>query len=176
MNSYLILAIIVAVIAILVLIYFSAVTKLKNYKERMDAAESIIDTNLNKKLDLIISINTEVKKVTGKKDYLKDYVSIRDLIITNNEKDLKLDEAIKLINELTDDYEELNKDKEFVKKMNSLRLVEESLVAAKISFNQNALKSNQLIKTIPYNIVAKLSKCRIRSFYNTNKTDSDETF
>ena len=176
MNSYLILAIIVAVIAILVLIYFSAVTKLKNYKERMDAAESIIDTNLNKKLDLIISINTEVKKVTGKKDYLKDYVSIRDLIITNNEKDLKLDEAIKLINELTDDYEELNKDKEFVKKMNSLRDVEESLVAAKISFNQNALKSNQLIKTIPYNIVAKLSKCRIRSFYNTNKTDSDETF
>lgn len=176
MNSYLILAIIVAVIAILVLIYFSAVTKLKNYKERMDAAESIIDTNLNKKLDLIISINTEVKKVTGKKDYLKDYVSIRDLIITNNEKDLKLDEAIKLINELTDDYEELNKDKEFVKKMNSLRLVEESLVAAKISFNQNALKSNQLIKTIPYNIVAKLSKCRIRSFYSTNKTDSDETF
>lgn len=176
MNSYLILAIIVALIAILVLIYFSAVTKLKNYKERMDAAESIIDTNLNKKLDLIISINTEVKKVTGKKDYLKDYVSIRDLIITNNEKDLKLDEAIKLINELTDDYEELNKDKEFVKKMNSLRLVEESLVAAKISFNQNALKSNQLIKTIPYNIVAKLSKCRIRSFYSTNKTDSDETF
>ena len=176
MNSYLILAIIVAVIAILVLIYFSAVTKLKNYKERMEKSESIIDTNLNKKLDLIISINGEVKKVTGKKDYLKDYVSIRDLIITNNEKDLKLDEAIKLINELTDDYEELNKDKEFVKKMSNLRSVEESLVAAKISFNQNALKSNQLIKTIPYNIVAKLSKCRIRSFYSTNKTDSDETF
>ena len=176
MNIYLIMAIIFAFVAILVLIYFSSSNKLKYYKERMTASESIIEESLNKKLDLIISINTEVKKVTGKKDYLKDYVGIRDLIITNNEKDLKLDEAVKLINELTDDYEDLTKDKEFVKKMNNLRENEESLVAAKITFNQNALKSNQLIKTIPYNIVAKLSKCRIRSFYNTNKTDSEETF
>ena len=41
---------------------------------------------LNTKLDLIIAINSEVKKVTNKKDYLKDYISIRDLIITNIEK------------------------------------------------------------------------------------------
>ena len=34
----------------------------------MDKIEGIIDENLNKKLDLIISINGDVKKVTGKKD------------------------------------------------------------------------------------------------------------
>ena len=135
MNIYLIMAIIFAFMAILVLIYFSSSNKLKYYKERMTASENIIEESLNKKLDLIISINTEVKKVTGKKDYLKDYVGIRDLIITNNEKDLKLDEAVKLINELTDDYEDLTKDKEFVKKMNNLRENEESLVAAKITLS-----------------------------------------
>ena len=88
----------------------------------MDKAENIIDENLNKKLDIIISLNGEVKKVTGKKEYLKDYVSIRDLIITNIEKDLKLDEAIKLINDLVQDFEELNTTDEFMKKMKLLYL------------------------------------------------------
>ena len=177
MNSIMIIVLIITIIAIFALIYFSSLTRLKEYKERMDRAENIIDANLNKKLDLIISLNGEVKKVTGKKDYLKDYVSIRDLIITNNEKDFKLDEAVKLINDLTNDYEELSNDKEFNKKMQNLREIDELLVSAKNTFNQNALKSNQLIKTIPYNIIAKIAKMRIRSFYSTNnKTDSEEVF
>ncbi len=176
MNSILIIAIVLALVAIIALIYFSSLTRLKEYKERMDKAENIIETNLNKKLDLIISINNEVKKTTGKKDYLKDYVSIRDLIITNNEKDFKLDEAVKLINELTNDNPDLNNDKEFSKKRQSLREIDELLVSAKNTFNQNALKSNQLIKTFPYNVIAKVAKLRIRSFYSTNKTDSEEVF
>ena len=176
MNGYVILILIVALIAILCLVYFSIASKLKGYKDKMSKAEEIIDTNLNNKLDLIISINGEVKKATGKKDYLKDYVSIGDLIITNNEKDLKLTEAEKLINDLTKDYEELEKNKEFNKKMQSLREIDEILTSAKNVFNQNAIKSNQLIKNIPYNIIAKTLKLRIRSFYNTNKTDGEEPF
>ena len=163
------------IVAILALILFSSFNKLKKYKEKMDKAENIIDENLNKKLDIIISLNGEVKKVTGKKEYLKDYVSIRDLIITNIEKDLKLDEAIKLINDLVQDFEELNTTDEFMKKIYELRKIDEVLVAAKNMFNQNAVLSNQIIKTFPNNIVAKLANFKIRSFYN-NKTDSEETF
>ena len=66
------------ILAICALIFFGSYSKLKKYKDKMDKAESLIDENLNKKLDLIIRINGNVKKVTGKKDYLKDYVSIRD--------------------------------------------------------------------------------------------------
>jgi len=175
MNIYLILAIVAAIIAIIILIFFSSLSKLKKYKEKMDKAENIIDEQLNKKLELIISINGDVKKVTGKKDYLKDYVSIRDLIITNIEKDLKLDEAVKLINDLTRDFEELMKDENFIKNINELKKIDEILVSAKNVFNINAVESNQLIKSFPNTFVAKLAKLRIRSFYN-NKTDSEETF
>lgn len=176
MNGYLIIGILFMLLAIVVLIYFGSLSKLKKYKEKMDKAESIIDENLNKKLDLIISINGNVKKVTGKKDYLKDYVSIRDLIITNIEKDFKLDEAVKLINELMRDFEELNSDNNFIKNVNELRRINEILVSAKNMFNQNAIESNQTIKTFPNNIVAKIANFKIRSFYNNNKTDSEETF
>lgn len=175
MNIYFIILIIFTIVAIFFLLYMSGYNKLKKYKEKMDKAESIIDSNLNKKLDIIISMNSAVKKVTGKKDYLKDYISIRDLIITNIEKDLKLEEAEKLLGDLMTDFTELNTDVEFKKLIKKLRETDELLISAKNLFNQNAVNSNQLIKTFPNNIVAKIAKFKIRSFYN-NKTDDNESF
>ena len=175
MNLYVIIGIIFMIISIIALIHFTSYSKLKKYKEKMDKAETIIEENLAKKLDLIISINGDVKKVTGKKDYLKEYVSIDNLIITNIEKDLKLDDALKLINDLMRDFEDLNNDSNFQKNINELKKIDELLVSAKNMFNQNAIISNQLIKNFPNNIVAKFTKFKIRSFYN-NKTDSEETF
>ena len=176
MNIYIIIAILVMLITILVFTYFACMSKLKKYQEKMDKAEEIIDENLNKKLDLVITLNNTIKNVTGKKEYLKDYISLRDLIITNIEKDMKLNEGIKLINELNNDYGDLNKDKDFMKTFNSLREIDEVLVSAKNLFNQSAINSNQLIKSFPYNIVAKIAKYRIRSFYTTNKTDDSDNF
>ena len=175
MNIYLFLGIIFMILAICALIFFGSYSKLKKYKDKMDKAESLIDENLNKKLDLIIRINGNVKKVTGKKDYLKEYVSIRDLIITNIEKDLKLEDAVKLINDLMRDYNELAKDEAFIKNINEIKNIDEILVSAKTVFNHAAIESNQIIKSFPNNLVAKLAKFKFRSFYN-NKTDSEETF
>ncbi len=175
-SIYLLIAIVFAVVAIIVLVYFIGVTKLKEYKERMDKAESIIEENLNKKLELIINLNSAIKKVTGKKDYLKDYVSMKDLIITNIEMDLKLEEAVKLINDLTNDYNDLNKDSEFIKQIEHLKEIDEVLVSAKNIFNQNAMLSNKYMKNFPYNIVAKIAKYRIRSFYTSNKIEESESF
>ena len=175
MSKYVAVVVIFALIAIAILIYFYGRTKLMKYKEKMDNAEGIIDINLNKKLELIMNLNGSIKKVTGKKDYLKDYVSIQNLIITNIEKDLKLEEAVKLINDLSNDFEELNKDNEFIKLRKELREIDEVLVSAKNLFNQNAMLSNKLIKSFPYNIIAKLAKYRLRSYYN-NKADDGDTF
>ncbi len=172
MNLFLIIVLIILVVSVLVLMFFVLKNKLNGYKEKMDKAETIIDEALEKKQKLIISLNTSIKKVTGKKDYLKDYTSTNELIISNIERDLKLDEAVKLINELASDYSELNKDSEFTKNYKSLRENDEVLIAAKNLFNQNAILANGLIKNFPYNIVAKISKQKIRSYYN--KTDDGE--
>lgn len=176
MGKYIVLVIILAIIAIITLIYFIVVTRLKEYKERMDKAESLIDTNLSKKYEVIINLNNSIKKVTGKKDYLKDYINTKDLIITNMEKDIKLDEAVKLVNELTTDFSKLNGDSDFNKQLKSLREIDEVLVSAKNVFNTNALASNKLIKNFPYNIIAKIAKFKIRGFYNNNKTDDGDNF
>ena len=173
MNGYVILAIIVAIIAIIAFLYCTSYFKLKKYKERMDKAEAIIEVNLNKKLELITACNNQIKKVINKKDYLKDYVSIRDLIITSIEKDWKLEEAVKLINNLSLDYTKLKNDKKFKELQEEIRSIDEILTSAKNMFNSNALLSNQAIKLFPNNIVAKTSNFKIRSFYNNKMDDND---
>lgn len=165
MNIYVILTFVILIVSTTLLVFFTSLNKLKKYKDKMDKAENIIDEQLNKKLELIIKINSEVKKVTGKKDYLKDYIST-DFIITNIEKDIKLDEANKLIKDLMLDFNELGKDKNFIKDMADLKGINEILVSAKNMFNQNAIESNKIIKVFPNNLVAKLAKIKIRSFYN----------
>lgn len=177
MNKYLILTIIIAIIAIIVLVYVSSYLKLKKYKEKMDKAEEIIDKNLDKKLDVIIAINSQIKKVINKKDYLKDYTTLKDSIITNIEKYLKLEEAVKLINDLSKDFVKINNDKEFIKNVEILREIDELLVSAKDLFNQNAMLSNELIKTFPYSLISKTSNFKIRSYYTTNnKNDDNDNF
>ena len=176
MNIYLILLIIFAILAITALLFCSSYSNLKKYKEKMDNAEQIIENSLSQKLDLIINLNTSIKQVTGKKDYLKDYIQIKNQIISNIEMDLKLNEAEKLINDLTFDYDELHKNEEFINEMKKLRELDETLTSAKNIFNKNALDSNTFIKTIPNNIIAKILKFRIRSFYNNNKTDDMDNF
>lgn len=175
-NGYIILVFFIAIVSILVLIYLVCYNKLKEFKEKMEKTESIIDTKLNEKLELIITLNGSIKKVTGKKDYLKDYVAINNLIITNNEKDLKLDEAVNLINDLNTDFDSLSKDNDFNKQIKSLREIDEVLISAKNIFNQNAIMSNKLIKRFPYSVVAKIAKFSIRGFYSSNKKTDDGEF
>jgi len=174
MNFYLIILIAILIITTILLVFFINYTNLKKYNERMQKAEDIISDNLKKKLDLIIKINEKVIKVTNKKDYLKDFVSLKEKNISNIEKDLKLEEANRIINNLMIDYNKLNKDKDFKKFIKNLRETDELLTSSKNIFNKNALKSNSLIKKIPNNIIAKLVNYRFRSLYN-NKTEGLET-
>ncbi len=174
MNVFLIILILIAIIAMLALIYFNCLNKLDEFKKRMIKAEEIIEECLDKKQKIIITINNTIQKVTSKKDYLKEYISSSDMINSSIEKDLKLDEAIKLINEISNDFDDLNKDNDFNKAIKNLREIDETLTSAKNLFNQNALKSNTLLKNIPYNIIGKISNHKTRSYYNTNKTDDGE--
>ena len=65
MEFWFVILVIILIASLLALVFFSSYTKLKKYKERMEKAENLIDEYLNKKLDLIIAINGDVKKVTG---------------------------------------------------------------------------------------------------------------
>lgn len=167
-----IIVILIFLVALITLIYFIGINKFKTYHDKMVKVEDIINENLIKKQDIIISINTNIKKLTDKKDYLKDYLK-KDEEKNNIEKDFKLDEASNLINNLAYDFNKLSKDSDFNKKMQTLREINEALVAAKKIYNDNAILNNKLIKQFPYNIIAKIANYHIVTLYNNNKTDDE---
>ena len=108
MNLFEIILILIIVIGILAIVYATIYNNLVSYKLKIEKAEGIIDESLRQKYDIISKLNIAIKKVVTKKDYLKEYIDLKDKRISNYELDRKLTEAYNLILEVKNDHEELN--------------------------------------------------------------------
>jgi len=165
MNIIVIILVIIIILGIIAINYISIYNNLVDYKLKIDKAENIIDEALREKYDAISLININIKKVVKKKDYLKEYIEIKDKKITNYEMDRKLTEAYNIILKLISDYEEIN-NKEVKKNIKKINELNETLTASKTYYNNNTVKLNRLIKTVPSNIVAKINRYKIKTFFD----------
>ena len=161
-NFILVLIIIVGIIAIAYVITYN---NLVNYKIKIEKAEGIIDENLRQKYDLIVKMNIAIKKVVTKKDYLKDYIDLKDKRISNYELDRKLTEAMNIILEVKNDYNELD-NKEFNNELKEINIINETLISCKTYYNKNTTELNQIIRKFPSNIVAKIHRYKIKPFFD----------
>ena len=165
MNLFEIILLLIVILGLLAIIYASIYNNLVNYKLKIDKAEGIIDESLRQKYDIIAKLNIAIKKVVTKKDYLKEYIDLKDKRITNYELDRKLTEAYNIILEVKNDYEELNT-KEFNKDLKEIDRINKTLTSCKTYFNNNTGELNKLIKRIPTNIVAKIHGYKIKPFFD----------
>ena len=165
MNLFEIILLLIVILGLLAIIYASIYNNLVNYKLKIDKAEGIIDESLRQKYDIIAKLNIAIKKVVTKKDYLKEYIDLKDKRITNYELDRKLTEAYNIILEVKNDHEELNT-KEFNKDLKEIDRINETLTSCKTHFNNNTGELNKLIKRIPTNIVAKIHEYKIKPFFD----------
>ena len=161
-SFILVLIIIVGIIAIAYVITYN---NLVNYKIKIEKAEGIIDDNLRQKYDLIVKMNIAIKKVVTKKDYLKDYIDLKDKRISNYELDRKLTEAMNIILEVKNDYNELD-NKEFNNELKEINIINETLTSCKTYYNKNTTELNQIIRKFPSNIVAKIHRYKIKPFFD----------
>ncbi len=157
--------IIITIITILLLIYVICYSKLKENKNKVDYADTIIKDSLEIKAELITKINNELKKKLDKKNYLKDYINLNKKNLTSIELDIKLDEGLDIITNLKNDLPDL-KTKEFKKLYNEIKRNEEMLYSSKTLYNQYVSSLNQLVRKFPLNICAKITKIYIKPFYN----------
>ena len=161
-SIILLLIIIVGTIAFLYVITYN---NLVNYKIKIEKAEGIIDENLRQKYDLIAKMNVAIKKIVTKKDYLKDYIDLKDKRISNYELDRKLTEAMNIILEVKNDYSELDT-KEFNNDIKEINKLNETLISCKTYYNKNTTELNQIIRKFPSNIVAKIHRYKIKPFFD----------
>ena len=162
-TSFILVLIIIA--GIIAIAYVITYNNLVNYKIKIEKAEGIIDENLRQKYDLIVKMNIAIKKVVTKKDYLKDYIDLKDKRISNYELDRKLTEAMNIILEVKNDYNELD-NKEFNNELKEINIINETLTSCKTYYNKNTTELNQIIRKFPSNIVAKIHRYKIKPFFD----------
>ena len=160
-----IILVIIIIIGMISLLYVITYNDLVSYKIRIEKAEGIIDEKLREKYDLIAKMNINIKKVVNKKDYLKDYIELKDKRISNYEMDRKLTEAMNIILEVKNDYSELN-NKEFNNNFKKIEEINETLISCKTYYNKNTSELNKIIRKFPSNIVAKIHRYKIKPFFD----------
>lgn len=165
MNLFEIILILIIILGIIAIFYATIYNNLVTYKLKIDKSEGIIDEALRQKYDLIAKLNIPIKNVVTKKDYLKDYIELKDKRISNYELDRKLSEAYNIILEVKNDHEELNT-KEINKDIKEIKKINETLVSCKTYFNNNTSELNKLIRKFPTNIVAKIHGYKIKPFFD----------
>ncbi len=159
------LLIIIIIVGILAIIYSIVYNNLVGFKLKIEKAEGIIDESLRKKYDLIAKINIAIKKVVKKKDYLKEYIDLKNKKISNYELDRKLTEAHNIILEVQGDHKELD-NKDVNKNLKEIDKINETLASCKNYYNKNTSELNQVIRKFPSNIVAKIHGYKIKPFFD----------
>lgn len=157
--------ILIIVIALTAILYVNIYNNLAIYKTKIEKAENIIDEALRNKYDIIAKLNVLIKKEVTKKDYLKEYIELKDKKVSNFEIDRKLTEATNIILEVKNDHEKLN-NKEFNSLLKEIDVINETLASSKNYYNNNTSKLNQIIRKFPSNIIAKIHKYRIKPFFD----------
>ena len=165
MSTTNIILLTIIIIGIISLLYVITYNNIINYKIKIEKAEGIIDENLRKKYDIIAKLNIAIKKVVTKKDYLKDYLELKDKRISNYELDRKLTEAMNIILEVKSDHEELE-NKEFNNDLKEIEQINEILTSCKNYYNKNTTELNKIIRKFPSNIVAKIHRYKIKPFFD----------
>lgn len=169
----LIVLLFIIIIGGLIGIYYAYIYNiLSTFKLKIEKAENTIDKALRNKYDIITKINILIKKIISKKDYLKEYIELKNKKISNYDLDRKLLEAENIILTFKNDYQEFN-NKEFNKLLKEINNLNENLVAGKNYYNKNTAELNKIIRKFPTNIIAKIHHYKIKPFFDGKNMQDD---
>lgn len=169
-----ILYIVLAVVGVLFLIFFTllitSANKLKVLNFKIKEAENDVSDVLKDKYELLVNINN-IMKTKGKEDFLKDIDSI-DVEKTNSiELNNLLTKYDKLIIELTDYNKEIVFDEEEEINFEKLEKVNSDRLAIEKYYNDNAIKLNNSIDRFPASIISKIKNYDEKKLFSNEKEE-----
>ena len=154
--------------------YVYQYNKLQHSKTKIDHAECLIDEALRNTYDILIKADKVIQSEVGKdKTYFKGLDKVKNENISNFDLDRKLTEYIALLDQIKLDYPDLTTNKGFKDVLNENKKASEKLQAAKSYYNKYTSELNDLIRTFPSNIVARMHNINIKSFFD-GKNMEDE--
>ena len=171
LYSFLFIIIIIGALGILYVYQFN---KLQHSKTKINQAECLIDEALRLRYDVLLKADAFIKKeLKNKKTFFKDLEKLKDENISNFDLDRKLIEFVNILTQIKVDYPDLADNKAFKSILLEDKKAAEKLQAAKSYYNKYTSESNDLVRTFPSNIVAKMHGIEIKAFFD-GKNMEDE--
>lgn len=174
MNIVIIVAEIVVIVSLLLLWLILTYNGYQNYIIRINEVETKIDANLRKKYDLV-SKCIEIIEIYSKNSILENIKNLKNEKISNFDLDRKLTETIIKFENYKDKYEDLEKNETFIKTNIQINEVNTELEACKNYYNDIVTAYNKKIKKFPSDIIAKMSKFKVRPYFDGKDMFDDNT-
>ncbi len=171
LYSFLFIIIIVGALGILYVYQFN---KLMHSKTKIDQAEYLIDEALRNRYDILLRADKLVQnELKNDKTFFKGIDKVRNEDISNFDLDRKLVEYLNILEQIKVDYPDLLNNKGFKEILSDNKRETEKLQAAKSYYNKYTSELNDLIRTFPSNIVARMHGIAIKPFFD-GKNMEDE--
>lgn len=176
MESLLIIVlVIIVIICALVIFYARIYNKFQDYIIRINEVESIIDTSLRSKYDLINRAIPIIKSnIDSDKDMFGDIVKLRSRKIGNFELFRVLKKASIELEGLHNTHPEMDKSDEIKKIIKEIKEIDDKVDNSTSYYNDNITIYNTLIKKFPSNIVAMLCKYKEKLFFDRKDMSDDD--
>lgn len=156
------------------ILYVYQYNKLQHSKTKINQAECLIDDALRNRYDLLLRVDKYIQtELDNDKTFFKGLEKLKDKNISNFDLDRKITEYINLWMQIKNDYSDLNNKKAFKELLNENKRIDEKLQAAKSYYNKYTNELNDLIRSFPSNIVARMHKIEIKPFFD-GKNMEDE--
>lgn len=176
MESLLIIVlVIIVIICALVIFYARIYNRFQDYIIRINEVESIIDTSLRSKYDLINRAIPIIKSnIDSDKDMFGDIVKLRSRKIGNFELFRVLKKASIELEGLHNTHPEMDKSDEIKKIIKEIKEIDDKVDNSTSYYNDNITIYNTLIKKFPSNIVAMLCKYKEKLFFDRKDMSDDD--
>ncbi len=174
--SFTTVLLIVIGICLLLIWYANIYNKFQTFIIRINEAEANIDSVLRKRFDLLNKAITIIKSnLDVNDDVLPMITKLKSKKLSNFELDRKLYDAINEFTMYKEEHKELLKNDDFVKIDINLNESEAEIVALRKYYNDIITDYNEVARTFPSNLVRKISKYKIRPYFDGKNMEDDDT-
>ena len=170
--------IIIAVLVLLVIWYFSTYNSLISLRNRKDDQFSQIDVQLKRRADLIPNLVETVKGYAKHESKtLEDVIKARNTYTTAHTVDEKVKASGEITNALnklfalSESYPDLKANTNFISLQNDLKDTEDKISMARQFYNDTVLTYNNKVERVPSNIVANMGGFKKGEFFQIDESE-----
>ena len=172
--------IIIAVLVLLVIWYFSTYNSLISLRNRKDDQFIQIDVQLKRRADLIPNLVETVKGYAKHESKtLEDVIKARNTYTTAHTVDEKVKASGEITNALnklfalSESYPDLKANTNFMSLQNDLKDTEDKISMARQFYNDTVLTYNNKVERVPSNIVANMGGFKKGEFFQIDEKEKE---